>query len=102
MSADIKKVTIEEFSEFLSDRNIGRECKSCGEALMQVSMQLDSKGKEFLRVIEMPIASSTSTIFPIYMRICANCSHIEQFGAVLAFDMIKKKRTNKEMIKNEA
>jgi len=96
MALDVKKaiseVTPAEFSDFLTSKKISRYCKCCGEAALQINIQKNDNENQFVRVIQSPLLSPEGGFFPTFLRICANCSAVEQYGALSAYESIKRQR----------
>jgi len=95
MHRSITELTLEEFSDFLTRKNIPSECQRCSSQALQISMQEIDPEQYFVRVIQSTIVRADERIFPFYMRICTNCSSVEHYSAVLVIEELRKHR-NKE------
>ena len=95
----ISKITIEEFSDFLSSKKISNNCRICGEPALKINVQSQPEKKHLVRVIEAPVYGDSGEVFPLLMRSCSNCFSIEQYGALLTLNHIEK---TKKQEKNNA
>tara|TARA_R110001583_G_scaffold15059_2_gene62435 strand:- start:5569 stop:5922 length:354 start_codon:yes stop_codon:yes gene_type:complete len=87
------KITLEEFTDFLSRKNISNVCKNCGEPTLQINMKMLEDNKKAIRIIEGLVhPREEEVIFPFLSRTCANCFFIESYGALLVLKDIEKNR----------
>ena len=96
----LTKITLEEFSDYLANKEISSKCLRCNKQALQINVQEGDSGSKFIRAIYSHIQGDEQSIFPFYMRTCSNCASVEYYSGTGVLSDIQKNR-NKTGIENE-
>ncbi|MDO6685366.1 MULTISPECIES: hypothetical protein [unclassified Agarivorans] len=89
LERSLSEITLEDFSDYLANKNISRKCMRCGELSLQVSVQENDDANNYVRVIKHSLMNSDKVVFPTVFRICANCGSLEHYGAVSIIEFLE-------------